>query len=447
MFRSKWRLWWVALVVVGFGGVVAALQAFADEPTGSKEEKKGTKVAVDAPGASVRADEEGSVDVAAPGVRVLRTDRGLRVIAPFVDLVIPYQEEEKQGQGAQKDKPRPEKQGKQAPGKDEPSKSKKEKIVAERRPYLGVAVDRVPESLAAQFSDLLAEGRGALVTEVQPDSPAAKAGLKRFDVILALDQETIESPEDLVKSVLALAPGKKTTLRVLRQGKVVETEVTLGERVVPLRQLPYAGLPKEAEEAFGKLRRLERRGGPPFATGQPFPSRAYRRFLEVSIRSLGDDRIELKVRWDHDGTRRELALEGTREEVRKNVQEHKDLPEDVRQMILESLETKPRGGWRFRITPFWYRFDEDDDQSGFFFWGPLFWLEEDGGVRLWLNPGAPAPEEILERLPRDLPPEVREEIERSLRRFAAPVQRPDQPDRQQETKGDQQPSPDASQVL
>ncbi|PYQ88923.1 MAG: signal protein PDZ [Acidobacteria bacterium] len=96
-----------------------------------------------------------------------------------------------------------------------------------KRGYLGVAGQpvRLPDNQ-------LADGReeALLVVGVTSGSPAAAAGVLVGDVIVALDGQAVQSPEDLLDLLLGDRVGRQVTLRVLRAGKATELRVTVGER-------------------------------------------------------------------------------------------------------------------------------------------------------------------------------------------------------------------------
>ena len=95
-----------------------------------------------------------------------------------------------------------------------------------KRGYLGIAGQPVqlPEGQRAD------DREGALlVVSVTAGSPAAAAGVLVGDLIVDLDGEPIESPEDLLDRLLGRA-GRQVTVRVLRGGKATEFPVTIGER-------------------------------------------------------------------------------------------------------------------------------------------------------------------------------------------------------------------------
>jgi serine protease Do len=95
------------------------------------------------------------------------------------------------------------------------------------RGWLGVGIQEVTADLADSFG--LDRPRGALVSQVQPDSPAAKAGLQGADVILQFNGKPVESSGDLPRLVGMAKPGSKATLSVWRKGKKQDVAVVLGE--------------------------------------------------------------------------------------------------------------------------------------------------------------------------------------------------------------------------
>jgi putative serine protease PepD len=68
---------------------------------------------------------------------------------------------------------------------------------------------------------------GALVQSVQPGGPAARAGVRKGDLIVALGSRRIAGVNDLVAGLAALEPGTRTTLAVMRQGRRGSLAVTL----------------------------------------------------------------------------------------------------------------------------------------------------------------------------------------------------------------------------
>jgi serine protease Do len=95
------------------------------------------------------------------------------------------------------------------------------------RGYLGLVPQTVTPTLAQQFG--LSQPGGALVSDVSPDTPAARAGLKRGDVILRLNGEPVVSDNDLRLRISQTPPGTDVKLQIWRDGKTQDVNVALGE--------------------------------------------------------------------------------------------------------------------------------------------------------------------------------------------------------------------------
>ncbi|HWF48945.1 MAG TPA: DegQ family serine endoprotease [Bryobacteraceae bacterium] len=96
------------------------------------------------------------------------------------------------------------------------------------RGFIGVTLEPVNADLAQQFG--LSNTNGAIVTDVTPGQPGAKAGLKSGDVITAIDGQKVKDSTDLTMKVTEHAPGQTVALDVLRDGKPMKINVTLGLR-------------------------------------------------------------------------------------------------------------------------------------------------------------------------------------------------------------------------
>jgi serine protease Do len=96
------------------------------------------------------------------------------------------------------------------------------------RGYLGVSVGDLTEKLARQFD--VPDVAGAMVEDVTPGTPAAKAGLKAGDVIRSLDGKPVASKDELTSAIASQNPGTVVHLGILRDGKAETFTVTLGSR-------------------------------------------------------------------------------------------------------------------------------------------------------------------------------------------------------------------------
>lgn len=95
------------------------------------------------------------------------------------------------------------------------------------RGYIGVGIQEVTPDLAKAFK--VPAEVGALVGNVELNSPGAKAGLQRGDVITELNGQQINGPNDLRLRVGAMAPGTTVRLKVNRTGESRDISLTLGE--------------------------------------------------------------------------------------------------------------------------------------------------------------------------------------------------------------------------
>ncbi len=97
-------------------------------------------------------------------------------------------------------------------------------------PFLGIRNAELTPEIAEQFG--LSDETGVIIVEVEPGGPAADAGLRREDVITALDSTEVEGSGDLLGALRDYRPGDTITLTVLRGGSGSEesVEVELGER-------------------------------------------------------------------------------------------------------------------------------------------------------------------------------------------------------------------------
>jgi len=95
------------------------------------------------------------------------------------------------------------------------------------RAHLGVTIQDVTQGLADSFG--MKKPEGALISNVEREGPAARAGLETGDVILKFNGEPISSSAQLPVQVSNVKPGTTVTLQVLHKGETRDVEVTLGK--------------------------------------------------------------------------------------------------------------------------------------------------------------------------------------------------------------------------
>lgn len=126
-----------------------------------------------------------------------------------------------------------------------------------RRAVLGISIDRVQPATAKYFG--LDEVRGVEVSDFSPlaggESPARQAGLRRGDIILAVDGEPIEGIPDLQSRIRMYDPGQSVTVSVARreegETRRVEIDVELGAADTGGEQQQRTAAEADAENPFG----------------------------------------------------------------------------------------------------------------------------------------------------------------------------------------------------
>jgi len=173
------------------------------------------------------------------------------------------------------------------------------------RGFIGVTLRDVDPDLQASLK--LARGDGALVQDVAPGSPGARAGLRPYDVIVSLDGEPVRTQDRLTRSIAERRPGSPARLEYVRDGRTHAVTVRLAERP---RQAPDRAAPAE--------RSLSRTG--PGELGLSLieidDSNAHRFDIPAGMTGLLVQRVEpLSVAYDGGIERGSIILEINRQPV------------------------------------------------------------------------------------------------------------------------------------
>jgi serine protease Do len=96
------------------------------------------------------------------------------------------------------------------------------------RGWLGVSIQEINPALAKSFNVKTEEG--VLVAQVEPNSPAAKSGIRSGDIILEYNGQEIKTPKDLSIAVANTKVGVPAKLKVLRDGKAIDINVPVGSK-------------------------------------------------------------------------------------------------------------------------------------------------------------------------------------------------------------------------
>jgi serine protease Do len=114
----------------------------------------------------------------------------------------------------------------------------------EKRPkvpvtYLGVDTSQVPSVVSDQLG--LAKGFGLVVDYVEPNSPAATAGVQQNDILKMLNDQILIEPSQLRKLLQTFSEGAEVTLTVLRKGQEQKLTAKLARKEVPQRRSAFPG--------------------------------------------------------------------------------------------------------------------------------------------------------------------------------------------------------------
>lgn len=197
------------------------------------------------------------------------------------------------------------------------------RAVARRAAHLGIELMPVTPELAAFLG--LAEPKGAAVQNAVPDSPAAKAGLKKGDVILEADRQPVEGPRDVVIAVSNKSPGDPLVLRIWRDGAV-------SEKTVALAALPRAAESPTAQGAAGRV----------VGSQDPSPAGKQTRTASPPRPALQITAMEVKPDTVRAGSKFNLVLEYT---VADPTTEEKEIPVQFAFSIVQGSESlySPKG--------------------------------------------------------------------------------------------------------
>ena len=259
-----------------------------------------------------------------------------------------------------------------------------------QRAWLGVSLKPVPRALSRQLSGVIPDKQGVLIQSVMPGSPADKAGLKAYDVILKLGDQQIYSAQQLLGLITSKKPGSQVALNVVRNGKQQNINVTLGGRPVVPRTAqypwfggqqpfsrPYFAQPLFPAPLFPKA---------PVSPGASGQANVMQQFESIRIHSLDGERYHAEVEYqENGGEKKKFTFEGKYNEIREQIKNNKELPESKKNSLLNALKNNPdqllpdnlmQGFPSFPAMPSLDQFFNDNNDFKRFFNRPPAWLNQ-----------------------------------------------------------------------
>lgn len=97
-----------------------------------------------------------------------------------------------------------------------------------RWPYLGIQVTTMTQEIANSYN--IAYTEGAFVVDVVVGSPAYMGGIRKYDVITAVNGKAIKTADDLISTIRNYSPNDRVTITVSRNGKMMDLQVVLGSK-------------------------------------------------------------------------------------------------------------------------------------------------------------------------------------------------------------------------
>jgi hypothetical protein len=192
----------------------------------------------------------------------------------------------------------------------------------EKGTYLGVLISPVPEVLYDQLAEL-PRGQGVVVTHVLPDSPAAKATLRRHDILLEYDDQKIRDCEHFARLIQTDKPERKVKLTLLRGGRSTTLEATL--ELGTVLRIAQNTKPATREPDNGP-RGTAKAGGPPAVSVSATPLESGK--LKITVEYYQEDTHRLKT----------VAFEGTLAEIETEVQQLPPRVTSYTQLALQRIK-------------------------------------------------------------------------------------------------------------
>ena len=233
----------------------------------------------------------------------------------------------------------------------------------QQKTWLGVSLAPIPKALSLQLSNVIPSNQGVMVQSVMAGSPAEKANLQSFDVLLSFDKQQLYSAQQLSKLIAASKAGDEVTLGIVRNGSKQDRTLKLGSHsvVTPQNLAPvfYGNQQRQMVPpnlwthpfARPNFNRPWFTQPPPLMPmtpqGIPQPqampkSNVMQQFESINIQKTGDGKVRAEVEFqENNGKKKTFSFEGNYDEVRQQIKAAKDLPEDKKNSLINAIKNNP----------------------------------------------------------------------------------------------------------
>lgn len=221
--------------------------------------------------------------------------------------------------------------------------------------FLGVAIEPIPVALQHQLNEIVPQNQGILVRNVVPDSPAEKAQLQAFDILLSFNDQKLFSTKQLTALVRSSQKGDEVTLKIVRNGQVKEIKANIDEQTVKQpnkhQRHPMSGyLGQHHSGPYGMGRHHPMWNNfPDFdmpSWNSPFSNELtlgqdWDNFQSLSVTKLQDNQYQANLEiLDKKGDKQTFQFKGSREEIQEQIQQAEQLPQKQKQQLMRLLSAK-----------------------------------------------------------------------------------------------------------
>jgi membrane-associated protease RseP (regulator of RpoE activity) len=204
----------------------------------------------------------------------------------------------------------------------------------DQHPMLGVSVSELHPSLKAQLGKIIGKDRGVMIGEVAADSPAAKAGIKQYDIVTSIDGKDISSAGQLAKAVRNAKVDSEAVIELVRDGSPHKVTVKLAAMAESASRKFFPRF-----DSFRPSDRLTSAEQMLFDDASTLNT-----FEAMTIKKMPDNKFLARIEWmDKDDKKMEREFTGSYQEVRRAIRTDKELPTTQREHLLRSLRDQSAG--------------------------------------------------------------------------------------------------------